>query len=105
MIENRPIARLIAHLMLVIGIIIVAFPIYYTFVASTMTSVEIIRAPMSLLPGDHLVENYTGAMSGGLEQVVGVSLERLLFNTFVVALAIAVGKIIISVLSAFEIVF
>ncbi|WP_395516773.1 sn-glycerol-3-phosphate ABC transporter permease UgpE [Pseudorhizobium flavum] len=105
MIENRPVARLMAHLMLVIGIIIVAFPIYYTFVASTMTSVEIIRPPMSLLPGDHLVENYTGAMSGGLEQVVGVSLERLLFNTFVVAMAIAIGKIVISFLSAFAIVF
>ena len=105
MIENRPIARLMAHLTLVIGIIIVAFPIYYTFVASTMTSVDIIRPPMSLLPGEHMVENYTGAMSGGLERVVGVSLERLLFNTFVVALAIAIGKIIISVLSAFAIVF
>ncbi|HEV7435485.1 MAG TPA: sn-glycerol-3-phosphate ABC transporter permease UgpE [Pseudorhizobium sp.] len=105
MIENRPVARLMAHLMLIIGIIIVAFPIYYTFVASTMTSVEIIRAPMSLLPGNHFVENYSGAMSGGLERVVGVSLERLLFNTFVVAMAIAVGKIIISFLSAFAIVF
>ncbi|MCJ8519160.1 sn-glycerol 3-phosphate transport system permease protein [Pseudorhizobium tarimense] len=105
MIENRPVARLMAHLMLVIGILIVAFPIYYTFVASTMTSVEIIRAPMSLLPGDQFVENYAGAMSGGLERVVGVSLERLLFNTFVVAMAIAVGKIIISFLSAFAIVF
>ncbi|HEX2148274.1 MAG TPA: sn-glycerol-3-phosphate ABC transporter permease UgpE [Pseudorhizobium sp.] len=105
MIENRPVARLMAHLMLVIGILIVAFPIYYTFVASTMTSVEIIRAPMSLLPGDQFLENYGGAMSGGLERVVGVSLERLLFNTFVVAMAIAVGKIIISFLSAFAIVF
>ncbi len=105
MIENRPVAKLLAHLMLVIGILIVAFPIYYTFVASTMTSIEVIRPPMSLLPGDHFVENYSGAMSGGLEKVVGVSLERLLFNTFVVALAIAVGKIIISFLSAFAIVF
>ena len=105
MIENRPLARLMAHLMLVIGIIIVAFPIYYTFIASTMTSVEIIRPPMSLLPGDHLIENYSGAMSGGLEQVVGVSLARLLLNTFVVAMAIAIGKIVISFLSAFAIVF
>jgi sn-glycerol 3-phosphate transport system permease protein len=105
MIENRPVARLMGHLMLVIGILVVAFPIYYTFVASTMTSIEVIRPPMSLLPGDHFVENYTGAMSGGVERVVGVSLERLLFNTFVVALAIAIGKIVISFLSAFAIVF
>ncbi|QLF68464.1 sn-glycerol-3-phosphate ABC transporter permease UgpE [Peteryoungia desertarenae] len=105
MIEKRPIANLIGHLILVIGIIIVAFPIYYTFIASSMSSQDIIRPPMSLLPGDQLVENYTEAMSGGVERVVGVSLERLLFNSFVVAIAIAVGKIIISFLSAFAIVF
>ncbi|MFN7104597.1 MAG: sn-glycerol-3-phosphate ABC transporter permease UgpE [Pseudorhizobium sp.] len=105
MIENRPVATLFGHLVLVLGIIIVAFPIYYTFIASTMTSIDIIRPPMSLLPGDQFIENYSGALSGGVERVVGVSLERLLFNTFVVAMAIAIGKIIISFLSAFAIVF
>ncbi|MCM2458553.1 sn-glycerol-3-phosphate ABC transporter permease UgpE [Rhizobium sp. CG4] len=105
MIENRPIANLIGHLILVIGIIIVAFPIYYTFIASSMSSQDIIRPPMSLLPGGHLAENYKESMSTGVERVVGVSLERLLFNSFVVAIAIAVGKIIISFLSAFAIVF
>lgn len=105
MIEKRPVANLIGHLILVIGIIIVAFPIYYTFIASSMSSQDIIRPPMSLLLGDHLAENYTESMSSGVERVVGVSLERLLFNSFVVAIAIAVGKIIISFLSAFAIVF
>jgi sn-glycerol 3-phosphate transport system permease protein len=105
MIENRPIATLLGHLVLIIGIIIVAFPIYYTFVASTHMSAEIIRPPMSLLPGGHMVDNYSEALSGGVERVVGVSLERLLFNSFVVAIAIAVGKIVISFLSAFAIVF
>jgi sn-glycerol 3-phosphate transport system permease protein len=85
MIEKRPIANLIGHLVLIVGIIVVAFPIYYTFIASTMTSEAIIRPPMSLLPGGHLVENYSDAMAGGVERVVGVSLERLLFNSFVVA--------------------
>jgi sn-glycerol 3-phosphate transport system permease protein len=105
MIENRPVATLLGHLLLVLGIIVVAFPIYYTFIASTMSSIDIIRPPMSLLPGGQFIENYSGALLGGVEQVVGVSLERLLFNTFVVAMAIAVGKIIISFLSAFAIVF
>ncbi|MBP1876681.1 sn-glycerol 3-phosphate transport system permease protein [Ensifer adhaerens] len=105
MIEKRPIANFIGHLVLIIGVIIVAFPIYYTFVASTRTSVEIIRPPMSLALGDQLTENYTEAMSEGVERVVGVSLERLLFNSTVVAIAIAVGKIVISFLSAFAIVF
>jgi sn-glycerol 3-phosphate transport system permease protein len=105
MIENRPLATLMAHLMLILGIVIVAFPIYYTFIASTATSTQIIRPPLSLLPGGHLVENYREAISGGVERVVGVSLERLLFNSFVVAILIAVGKIVISFLSAFAIVF
>ena len=105
MIEKRPISNLVGHLILILGIIIVAFPIYYTFVASTMTSTQIIRPPISLLPGDHFVENYGEAIFGGVERVVGVSLERLLWNSFVVAMAIAVGKIIISFMSAFAIVF
>ena len=105
MIEKRPVANLIGHLMLIIGIIIVAFPIYYTFVASTMTSAEILRPPISLLPGGHFLENYGDALSGGVERVVGVSLPRMLWNTFVVAVVIAVGKIAISFLSAFAIVF
>lgn len=105
MIENRPISTLISHLVLVFGIIVVALPIYYTFVASTHTSIEIVRPPMSLAVGDHLVSNYKEAVGGGVERVVGVSLERLLFNSTVVAVAIAVGKIVISFLSAFAIVF
>jgi sn-glycerol 3-phosphate transport system permease protein len=105
MIEKRPLASFVGHFILIIGIIIVAFPIYYTFIASTMSSIEIIRAPMSLLPGDHLIENYKEAIFGGVERVVGVSLERLLWNTFVVSMVIAIGKIIVSFLSAFAIVF
>ena len=105
MIENRPIASLVSHLVLVIGVLIVALPIYYTFIASTHTSVEIVRPPMSLTMGEHFVDNYAEAMGGGVERVVGVSLERLLFNSTVVALAIAIGKIVISFLSAFAIVF
>ncbi|MGD9478067.1 sn-glycerol-3-phosphate ABC transporter permease UgpE [Shinella sp. G-2] len=105
MIENRPIASLVSHLVLVIGILIVALPIYYTFIASTHTSVEIVRPPMALTMGDHFLDNYAEAMGGGVERVVGVSLERLLFNSTVVALAIALGKIVISFLSAFAIVF
>ena len=105
MIEKRPVSNLIGHLILILGIIIVAFPIYYTFVASSMTSTQIIRPPIPLLPGNNLVENYSEAIFGGVERVVGVSLERLLWNSFVVAMVIAVGKIIISFMSAFAIVF
>ena len=105
MIENRPLATLVAHLILVLGVLIVAFPIYYTFVASTLPVEQILRPPLPLLPGDRFADNYGQALFGGVGQIGGVSVARLLFNTTVVALAIAVGKIVISILSAYAIVF
>jgi sn-glycerol 3-phosphate transport system permease protein len=104
MIERRPLGILLAHFILIMGIIIVAFPIYYTFIASTKTTPEIMAPPMSLLPGGHLVENYGGAFAG-VATIGGVGVDRLLLNTLIVALAIAVGKIVISILSAYAIVF
>jgi sn-glycerol 3-phosphate transport system permease protein len=105
MVENRPLSTLIAHLVLVLGILVVAFPIYYTFVASTLSLQQILRPPLPLLPGDQFAENYGEALFGGVGRIGGVDVARLLFNTTVVALAIAVGKIVISILSAYAIVF
>ncbi len=95
----------IAHFVLVLGVLIVVFPIYYTFVASTQTLQTILRPPLPLAPGDQFVENYSEALFGGVGRIGGVPVSTLLFNTSVVALAIAVGKIVISVLSAYAIVF
>ncbi|WP_181701517.1 sn-glycerol-3-phosphate ABC transporter permease UgpE [Chthonobacter albigriseus] len=105
MIENRPLSTALAYFWLVIGVLVVAFPIWYTFVASTQTVRTILSPPLPLLPGDAFADNYGRAVFGGLDRIGGVSLGRLLFNSTVVALAIAVGKIVISILSAFAIVF
>ncbi len=105
MIENAPVRTAIAHLVLVLGLLIVAFPIYYTFVASTHSLQTILRPPLPLLPGDRLLENYSTALFGGIGRIGGVSVGTLLFNTTVVAFAIAAGKIVISILSAYAIVF
>ena len=66
MIENAPIRRLIAHLVLVLGILVVAFPIYYMFVASTHTLQTILRPPLPLLPGKEFFTNYWQALFGGI---------------------------------------
>lgn len=105
MIENRPVARLLAHFWLILGVLIVAFPIWYTFSASTHSVRTILNPPLPLTPGDRFVENYGTALFGGVGRVGGVDLLTILFNTTVVALAIALGKIVISILSAFAIVF
>jgi sn-glycerol 3-phosphate transport system permease protein len=105
MIGQSPLRTVIAHAVLILGILIVAFPIYYTFVASTQTLQTILRPPLPLLPGDQFWTNYSEALFGGVGRIGGVSVGRLLVNTTVMALGIAVGKIFISILSAYAIVF
>lgn len=106
MVERRPTLGLLAHAILILGVIIVAFPLYVTFVASTQSAEDIVNAPMSLLPGPHLVENYTAALTGrstgaGSTAPVG----RMMLVSLITALVIALGKIAISLLSAFAIVY
>ncbi len=105
MIGQSALRTVIAHAVLILGILIVAFPIYYTFVASTQTLQTILRPPLPLLPGDQFWTNYSEALFGGVGRIGGVSVGRLLLNTTVMALGIAVGKIFISILSAYAIVF
>jgi sn-glycerol 3-phosphate transport system permease protein len=105
MVENRPIGTVLAHIVLIAGVLVVAFPIYYTFVASTLSTPQILRPPLPVLPGSQLIANYTEAFFGGISRIGGVSVMRMLFNTMVVAISVAVGKIAISILSAFAIVF
>jgi sn-glycerol 3-phosphate transport system permease protein len=93
MIQNNPVSRLIANAIVILGILIVAFPIYYTFVASTHSLQTILRPPLPLLPGGQFFENYSTALFGGIGRIGGV------------ALAIAIGKIVISILSAYAVVF
>ncbi|MEO5734413.1 MAG: sn-glycerol-3-phosphate ABC transporter permease UgpE [Rubrivivax sp.] len=107
MVENRPVATLVSHLVLILGVILVAFPLYITFVASTQTAEEIVQnVPMSLLPGSHFVDNYTEALFGGTGGNTSTApVGRMLWVSFVTAMVIAVGKIVISVISAFAIVY
>lgn len=97
--------QLLAHFLLIIGVIVVAFPIYIVVVGSTHPLETFLRPPLPVLPGTHGPENYADALGGGINRIGGVSVGRLLLNTTIVALAIAVGKIIISMASAYAIVF
>ena len=105
MVENRPWLTFLAHAVLITGIAIVAFPLYVTFVASTLTAEQILTVPMPLLPGSHLLENYAQALNAGSTMGASAPVERMMFNSLVMAVTIAVGKIAISVLSSFAIVY
>ncbi|HLU03401.1 MAG TPA: sn-glycerol-3-phosphate ABC transporter permease UgpE [Advenella sp.] len=104
MIERRPLLDLLAHLILIIGLVVVAFPLYIAIVASTQTAQEVANAPMSLWPGSHFIENYTNALLGGSSSAPS-SVAHMLWVSFVTAMTIAIGKITISMLSAFAVVY
>jgi sn-glycerol 3-phosphate transport system permease protein len=104
MIENRPLLTWISYIVLTIGVAIVAFPVYVTLVASTRTAQEVLQAPMPLTPGTHMLENYAAVLAHGAGES-GAGVGRMMVNSLISALVIAIGKIAISLLSAFAIVY
>ena len=104
MVERRPLLDVLSHLMLLLGVGIVAFPVYVTFVASTLTADEVLQAPMTLLPGGHLLENYRTVLVDGVGNAAS-PVSTMMKNSLIMALGIALGKIAISIISAFAIVY
>jgi len=105
MVENRPWLSFLTHLVLIVGVVIVVFPVYLAFVASTHGSGDFMRGLVPLLPGPHLVENYSLMLSEGISTAGAPPLSIMLMNSTIIAVIIAVGKIAISLLSAYAIVF
>jgi sn-glycerol 3-phosphate transport system permease protein len=105
MIENRPLLTLLSHAILILGVVMVGFPLYVTFVASTLRLEEIMSVPMPLVPGDQLLENYSQVLKAGSTKGSSAPVSTMLFNSFVMAVAIAVGKIAISIIASFAIVY
>jgi sn-glycerol 3-phosphate transport system permease protein len=108
MVERDKIGRAISHLVLILGVAIVAFPVYVTIIASTQTSEQIVQSiPMSLAPGGHMLETYRVALFGG-ETSYGSKVPAvapMMWVSLVSALIISLGKIAISLLSAFAFVY
>jgi sn-glycerol 3-phosphate transport system permease protein len=105
MVENRPVLTLLRHLILIVGIAIVAFPIYVTFVASSLTAEQVLESPMQLYPGGRLIENYLTVLTQGSGMGSSAPVGRMMINSLITALIIVFGKITISILSAFAIVY
>ncbi len=106
MIERRPILDAVSHLVLIIGAIIVIFPLYVAFIASTQTAEQSAMSPLSLMPGTEMVANYKTVLTQGASgNVSSPPVSRMLWVSLVTALVIAIGKISISMLSAFAMVY
>ena len=108
MIQRNPILDFVSHLILGIGVLVVIFPVFITFIGSTQTAEQITSSnPISLWPGNNFLESYRLALFGG--KTSGGStiapVAPMLWVSLITALTIAIGKIIISLLSAFAIVY
>ena len=104
MIERRPFLDFLTHVVLILGVIIVAFPVYVVFVASSLTAEDVLQAPMTLIPGPHLIENYRTVLTHGMGNSA-TPVGTMLMNSLIMALGISLGKIAISIISAFAIVY
>jgi sn-glycerol 3-phosphate transport system permease protein len=108
MVERRPVVTVLSHAVLLLGVLVIAFPVFVTFIASTKTSQEIVQQiPMSLAPGGHFLDTYRTALFGGISSYGSkiASVAPMMWVSLVSALAIALGKIAISLLSAFALVY
>jgi len=104
MIENRPGLTLFSHIMLIAGVAVVLFPLYVAFVTATLDINAVYDTPMTLIPGGHLWENLRAIWVNGVGPH-SAPFWLMLTNSFIMALVITIGKISVSILSAFAIVW
>ena len=94
------------HLVLWLGIAVTAFPLYIAFVASTLTPQDVAQAPMPALPGAHMVQNYQAILIQGMKGTyLSPPVWQMMWNSLLMALIITAGKIVLSVMSAYAVVF
>ena len=105
MVEDRRLGDLIAYIILTIGVLIVAFPVWLTFVASTWDASTVINGEMPLYPGPYFLENYKRILFVGTSSTTREPVAVMMLNSFIMAITIALGKIFISVLSAYAVVY
>lgn len=105
MVEHRPFGNVVAHGLLILGIVILVFPVYLAFVASTWDAGTIANGKMPLVPGPYFLENYYRILFVGTSSSTREPVSVMLMNSAIMAITIAVGKIVISLVSAYAIVY
>ena len=91
MVERRPLLTVLTHVGLALGIFVIAFPLYVTFVASTLTLEQVLEVPMRLVPGDRFWANYSQVLTSGSTRGSGAPVGQMMWNSLVMALVIGMG--------------
>jgi sn-glycerol 3-phosphate transport system permease protein len=98
MIERARGLDIACHAILIAGAALTCLPIYFTFVAGSLSLADVQQVPLPVTPGDQFFAN-------AAEVWAKIGFGRLLLNSLVVAVGITLGKITISLLSAFAIAY
>jgi sn-glycerol 3-phosphate transport system permease protein len=105
MVERRRLGDLVPHLILLVGVAVVAFPVYLCFVGSTLPQDVIANGQMTLAPGPLFFETYWRTLFVGTSGTTREPVGTMLVNSFVMAAIIALGKIAISIVSSYAVVY
>jgi sn-glycerol 3-phosphate transport system permease protein len=105
MVENRPFLNFLTHFVLITGIAMVVFPVYLAFIASTRGPSDFLTGVVPLTPGHEMLKNYGTLLGSGASNAGAPPFLLMLGNSLVMAILVAVGKIAISIISAFAIVY
>ncbi|QIE54021.1 sn-glycerol-3-phosphate ABC transporter permease UgpE [Pikeienuella piscinae] len=105
MIENRPYMKILTHVVLILGVFFLCFPVWMALVASTHGPDALSRSPIPLWFGDQGWENYAQLLSGGVPEAGGVPVLGMMLNSLIMALSITIGKIAVSIIAAYAIVY
>ena len=106
MVERHPFLDLISHALLALGVMVIVFPIYLALVGSTHSAQDMAQSPIPIWFGQDAWLNYRTILLGEGPGVTSqVPVARMMWVSLVTALSIAFGKIVISLLSAFAIVY
>ncbi len=105
MVENRRWGNMVAHIVLILGVALLVLPVYVAIIASTQGPGQFMRGTIPLWPGTHMLENYSTILGTGMRQAGAPPIALMMWNSLVMALAITIGKLAISIISAFAIVY
>jgi len=106
MVEHRHWSmHVLPHLILGLGVLLVVFPVYLAFVGATLDPATIANGQMGVVPGNRFIENMSRVLLAGAGGSTREPVLHMLWNSFVMAMVIAIGKIVISILSAYAVVY
>ena len=103
MVENRPVLSFLTYFVLILGAAIIVFPVYMAFVGATHDNITLTSGQMPLLPGGLLLDNIMTVLTQTPRGVAPY--WQMLLNSAWMALIITAGKISVSILSAYAIVY